>query len=330
MKRLNQFEIFRFIGAIVVLMFHTARETTFFSKLPVILQNGPAWVHFYLLLSGFILTYSFYNYEKISLRKFYISRFIKLYPLYFISLLMICLFTGFKGKEKMITHLFLLQDWIFPKALNYNAAAWYLSTLAFLYLLFPTLLKLYKKNEKIMIVFSVIILIYTYYIHIIFLPLINNEMMHQLFNYFPLVHLGSFMIGMSLCRICLKFKERRVYSFLAIIYILFLTYYMNNTPTRLPYLGSFITVTFIPLIVFLSRDTGFFSKILDNKLFILLGTFSYPIYIFHIPIREGFSKFSLKLSNKYFVLYFISVIIWSILMTFLNKKINQIKNISSK
>ena len=51
MKRLNQFEIFRFIGAIVVLMFHTARETTFFSKLPVILQNGPAWVHFYLLLS---------------------------------------------------------------------------------------------------------------------------------------------------------------------------------------------------------------------------------------------------------------------------------------
>ena len=100
MKRLNQFEIFRFIGAVIVLMFHTARKTTFFGKLPVILQDGPAWVHFYLLLSGFILTYSFYPNEKIEPKKFYTSRLKKLYPLYFISLLLICIFSGFKGKEK--------------------------------------------------------------------------------------------------------------------------------------------------------------------------------------------------------------------------------------
>ena len=324
MKRLNQFEIFRFIGAIVVLMFHTARETTFFGKLPVILQNGPAWVYFYLLLSGFILTYSFYNNEKFNIKKFYTSRLAKLYPLYFISLLMICIFTGFKGKEKMIIHLFLLQDWVFPKALDYNAAAWYLSALTFLYLLFPILLKLYKKSEKTMIIFSIIILIYGYYIHILFLPLINNEIMHQLFNYFPLVHIGSFMMGISLCRISMKLKKRKVYSYLAIIYIIFLTYFMNNIPTGLPYIGNYITATFIPLIIFLSNDTGFFSKVLDNKLFIFLGSISYSIYIFHIPVQNGFSKFFPELNSGYFIFYLILVIIWSIIMTFSNRKISLI------
>ena len=321
MKRLNQLEIFRFIGAVVVLMFHTARETTFFGKLPVILQNGPAWVHFYLLLSGFILTYSFHNNEKINTKKFYISRFIKLYPLYFISLLMVCIFTGFKGKEKMTYHLVLLQDWIFPKALDYNAAAWYLSTLAFLYFLFPILLKLYKKHEKFMITVSIIIMVYTYYIHLMFLPLINDEIMHQLFNYFPLMHLGSFMMGITVFYICLKIKERKIYSFLVIIYIIFLIYFMNNIPAGLPYIGSYITVTFIPLIIFLSKDSGFFSKILDNKFFIFLGSFSYAIYIFHVPIQDGFFKLNLKLNDKYFIFYFIIVLIWSIIMTFFNKKI---------
>lgn len=204
MKRFNQFEIFRFIGAVIVLLFHTAKDTTFFGKLPVILQNGPSLVHFYLILSGFMLTYGFHNNEKIDIKKFYGSRLLKLYPLYFISLLMICIFTGFKGKEKIIIHLFLLQDWIFTKVLDYNAAAWYLFALAFLYLLFPILLKLFMKSKNIMSAVLVIILIYSYYVHVSFLPLINNGTMHQLFNYFPLMHLGNFMDGMTLCRIGLK------------------------------------------------------------------------------------------------------------------------------
>lgn len=221
----------------------------------------------------------------------------------------------------MIIHLFLLQDWIFTKALDYNAAAWYLSALAFLYLLFPILLKLYQKNKKIMIVFSIIILIYTYYIHVLFLPLINNEIMHQLFNYFPLMHLGSFMAGMSVSIICLKLKERKIFSFLAIFYILFLIYFMNNIPSVLPYLGGYITVTFIPLIIFLSKDSGFFSKILNNKFFIFLGSLSYAIYIFHLPIQEIFLKFIPEQNDRFFIFYFIFVIICSIALTLLNKKI---------
>ena len=321
MKRLEQFEIFRFLGAVVVLLFHTARETSFFHKLPVILQNGPAWVHFYFLLSGFVLTYGFYNYEKIDLKKFYTSRFIKLYPLYFISLLMICFFTGFKGKEKMIGHLFLLQDWIFPKALDYNAAAWYLSALAFLYLLFPNILELFKKYEKTMITVSIVILLYTCYIHTIFLPVADNVIMHQLFNYFPVIHLGSFMAGMSLCRICSKFKNRKIYSFLSVIYIVLLAYFMNNVPSGIPYFGSYVTISFIPLIFFLSKDSGLLSRILSNKIFILLGSFSYAVYIFHLPVKEGFSKFVPVLNNKYFIIYFFTVVLFSVLLTFINKKV---------
>lgn len=131
-------------------------------------------------------------------------------------------------------------------------------------------------------------------------------------------------------------RLKKIYSLLSIVYIVFLVYFMNNIPAEIPYLGSYITVTFIPLILFLSKDSGFSGQILDNKLFISLGSFSYAIYIFHFPIREVFLKFMPKLNNIYFIFYFIIVILWSITMTFFNKKISvffktrQNKNICTK
>ena len=47
MKKYNQFEIFRFIGAISVIIFHTARNTVFYNKIPILFQNGSIWVYFF-------------------------------------------------------------------------------------------------------------------------------------------------------------------------------------------------------------------------------------------------------------------------------------------
>ena len=111
MKKYSQFEIFRFIGAFSVLFFHVVK---FDNNIPVIFKNGPIWVYFFFLLSGFLLSYS-YSKKEINIKKFYLTRLFKFYPLYIFSLMLL-----FKRSGKMIYHIFLIQSWIFGKALNYS------------------------------------------------------------------------------------------------------------------------------------------------------------------------------------------------------------------
>jgi len=141
MKKYNQFEIFRFIGALSVFYYHTVTHTQFSSlKLPFILEHGIAWVFFFFLLSGFLLTYVYSN-KNLDTRIFYKTRFFKFYPVYFLSLILTLKFKG-----TIIYNMLLVQSWIFNRSLSYNSSAWYLSVLAFLLLLFPALLQ-FRKNK---------------------------------------------------------------------------------------------------------------------------------------------------------------------------------------
>ena len=72
MKKYNQFEIFRFIGAFTVLIFHTAKNTSFYSQVPSLFQNGTIWVYFFFVLSGFMLSYSHFN-KDIDIQNFYVA-----------------------------------------------------------------------------------------------------------------------------------------------------------------------------------------------------------------------------------------------------------------
>ena len=94
MKKYNQFEIFRFIGAISVIIFHTARNTDFYNKIPILFQNGSIWVYFFFVLSGFMLTYS-YSDKEVNIKKFYIIYFFFLF--FFVFFFIINLFFFFLG-----------------------------------------------------------------------------------------------------------------------------------------------------------------------------------------------------------------------------------------
>ena len=68
-EEIQSIEIFRFIGAISVIIFHTARNTDFYNKIPILFQNGSIWVYFFFVLSGFMLTYS-YSDKEVNIKKF--------------------------------------------------------------------------------------------------------------------------------------------------------------------------------------------------------------------------------------------------------------------
>ena len=310
MKKYNQFEIFRFIGALSVFYYHTVTHTQFSSlKLPFILEHGIAWVFFFFLLSGFLLTYVYSN-KNLDTRIFYKTRFFKFYPVYFLSLILTLKFKG-----TIIYNMLLVQSWIFNRSLSYNSSAWYLSVLTFLLLLFPALLQ-FRKNKY----FTYFVLIINFYVYYFFNYLFklnsSSGTVLEFIKYNPLMYISTFTFGMLLYDKIKNIKKRNIYSFLAIIYIIFLLFAPYNK--FFPYNSTAVSLSFIPLIVFLYLDSGFFSKFLGNKFFIYLGGISYSIYILHRPLYIVFEKFMGEMTSHVdFLIYFLMVFLMSNLAKYL-------------
>ena len=103
------------------------------------------------------------------------------------------------------------------------------------------------------------------------------------------MHVSSFVLGMELLNWIKKFKKRKLYSILVVLYFLFLILF-NQYNIFVPYVSTLVTLGFVPLIVFLILDDGIVSNFLGNKFFVYLGNLSFSIYILHIPLYLGASR----------------------------------------
>ncbi|EGQ9303728.1 acyltransferase, partial [Vibrio vulnificus] len=82
--RFNVLDSFRGLSALFVVFFHmniagTMTQTSF-------LKKSDVFVSFFFILSGFVLSHG-YLYKKISFKKFFLSRLIRIYPLHFVFLI---------------------------------------------------------------------------------------------------------------------------------------------------------------------------------------------------------------------------------------------------
>src|SRR6185437_9511898 len=92
-RNTNTLYILRFIASIMVVWFHFA-TTTFFTT------NGGEAVNFFFFISGFVMIITNSKYFKsettyFSKSDFYIKRFARIYPIYFLALLALAIFHYF-------------------------------------------------------------------------------------------------------------------------------------------------------------------------------------------------------------------------------------------
>ena len=115
------------------------------------MNGGYVSVSFFLLLSGFILTYNYAEKAQrgaLTARSFWSARFSRLYPVYAFSLLLSAgmLMQEVQAHTKLdfglgvILTPLLLQGWHPALSTFWNTPAWTMSTEAFFYLLFPWLI----------------------------------------------------------------------------------------------------------------------------------------------------------------------------------------------
>ena len=148
----------RCFAAVNIVLFHFSNPQWFGFLAPVV-NAGFVSVSYFILLSGFVLGYNYNERARngeLDRVRFWKARFTRIYPIYFLSLLLSLNQVG--AEYQSHTHVMfwagvaltplLLQGWIPAIAIFLNTPAWTMSAEAFYYVIFPWLAR-WKRPERI-------------------------------------------------------------------------------------------------------------------------------------------------------------------------------------
>ena len=311
-KRINSLQILRAFAFVGILASHCNFG-----------QFGAWGVSIFLVLSGFLMVYS-YEDRKIENRKsFAFNKIRKLYLLYVLAFLcyvpfeLSILFHDFSSIgllsfiAKCVANLLLIQSWI-PSSdyyFSFNGVSWYLSTISFCYFLFP-----YIKNKfiNLSVKKSVIGILTVFLIQFSISYLVcalnfNNPNLPDLTTWLtyisPLYRLGDFIIGCFLGKIFISRKNilkksiATALEILAIVLVITTYYFSVNNILNFGNIAFSKCLIYLPttvLLVFLfACNQGKISSILNNRIIIYIGNISQSGFLIHqVVIRYFDTLFS--------------------------------------
>lgn len=325
---LNSLTSFRFIAALMVFVFHTGILSQY--------QLGAAGVSFFFVLSGFILTYNYHNkinvLNKTNLKKFYIARFAKIYPLHFLTFLIAVPITliyfnpdGWyliKLAYMSVINLSLIQSF-FPSSatyFNFNGVSWTLSVEAFFYLTFPFLIFNIRKLKIHNYKFGTILVLSILWMGLFILNINLDESNHFLvwaLHIFPGARLFEFITGIALGLLFIKNQnnwnsvKHSIAEVLAVALFMVALLVSSNFQTGVVRGGYFIPVWCILVYIF-AHQKGIFSRLLSNKVFVYLGEISFSFYMIHQLIIRYYSQLKFDESYMAVVCFVITMILSAI------------------
>lgn len=274
-----------------------------------IVGHGFVFVGFFLLISGFILSYN-YGERGASLdrKKFWIARAVRLYPVYLISLAVSIpvLIEEFHARsrvqflEGVIATPLLLQGWNPWLATFWNTVAWTLSTEVFLYLLFPFLICI-KLPEKVWKLIGLGLVLWAvglipHWIYILTNPDGLGVVDRYSYGYYlrglkftPLPYVCTFMCGVILGKMQriwnLSQRQRAVMAIGAVGCLLVFFYFLAD---HVPYVlmhGGLLTPLFATLVLGVTGKnivSGFFGW----RPFVIIGETTFCLYLLHFNVLQ--------------------------------------------
>ena len=297
----------RCFAALNLVFFHFADPHSFGLLSPVV-NGGYISVSFFLLLSGFILTYNYAERASrgaLTARSFWAARFSRLYPVYAFSLLLslgmlvqeVQAHTRFDfGLGVLLTPL-LLQGW-HPGLTNFwNTPAWTMSTEAFFYLLFPWLImrRRPQRVRTLLLLMGAIwlasLVLPTLYIH--FHP--DGELHPDRYStgiwlraikFTPLQHLPAFLFGMVLGFLNDKIRPESRKRLAAGIFSFAALYALLCVEDRLPYvlMHDGLLMPLFALLILCLAGRNWIARFFGLYPFIAIGEASYCLYLLHFNL----------------------------------------------
>jgi peptidoglycan/LPS O-acetylase OafA/YrhL len=270
------------------------------------LSLGFVSVSFFFLLSGYILAIVYLRRDKpINRRKFFVARFARVYPLFFLTLLMdlpfafrgLAMFTSVhhaivKVPVNFVVETLMLHAWLVRFA-GINFPSWSLSAEALFYLSFPFIgAGLWQLRGRAR--WAAALLLFVGGQAIVFAWSTFFEL--SPFQPIPLLHLSTFALGILLAS--WQFDPRRqtpqpwrAYAALAAAAIATVAVVEVSPWVPLHNLGDGILAPIFMLLIWaLSSSPTVFSRILSVSWLVVLGEASFGLYLLHIPVLHIFES----------------------------------------
>ncbi len=289
----------RFCAALYVFFFHYGAGYSARHHFPVafstFLENGFTGVTFFFVLSGFILTYTYRDFldGRIALKRYFVARFARMYPVYLLALLIAAPF-WYKAVRPMdvVRMLSLTQSWgASSSPLGYVGIlqAWTLSVEMFFYLVFPWLLRGAQRLRNHQIVFGIGVMYCT--IGLLEAPVLHVGMSSvisaPLFLPVTLLRLPEFALGVLIGQYVLNrgregrpIPQRRwphVLFLAACCVVLFATNRHGWVSFAAAGVGS---------LIYCAAGQAYIPRLaLGNRCMVVLGGASYAMYLLQEPVR---------------------------------------------
>jgi peptidoglycan/LPS O-acetylase OafA/YrhL len=305
MKRLDQLTFTRFAMVLLVLFYHGTGEfyTNAINVFPfsALLRSAPTAVAYLYVLSGFVMSLVYYRpNEKFDIAAYWRARFVRIYPLYIISFLLVCVYYSdslFQIKpQKILANLFVIQAWIPAYSQSFNYAAWSMTVEFFFYAIFPFLILWVARQSTRKLIWAALALwavsqTLHYILWIGYFPEYKDFIV-----YFPVFHLNSFVMGVVGGVWYLRDGRSRITSpihiwsvllgsfLISAIYIIVSTGIFPILPHDLQPMSGLLAPISVLFIVALAMDESRVSRFLQHPGPVNLGEASYAIYILHVPV----------------------------------------------
>jgi peptidoglycan/LPS O-acetylase OafA/YrhL len=247
----------------------------FFKHLQFFYLNGYFAVQLFWCISGLVLCHAYMNRQQVGFRGFTLARFSRLYPLHFITLIVVALLQilsrsilgtyqiYFENDFKhFLLNLAFIQNWGFQDGESFNAPSWSVSVEIAVYMLFFIFLKTLRRTRTLgsiaMLGFWILVT-----------------------NAFPSIFFGEclsyFLVGVSIWFATSKrtFKQSLFNGLLSssISYLLLSRGDPNN--------AAAIIIALVFLVSLLDR----FPRIFNQRLFRRFGELTYSVFLWHVPLQ---------------------------------------------
>lgn len=330
MQKVPNITSLRFFLSFIVVIFHlpefcSKHNIPFYNLLPIF-HKGSEAVNVFFSLSGFLIIRQLYiekeTTNKVSLKKFFLRRILRIFPLYFLIL-----FFG------LIYYNIILPKLGFPFESNYNLYEGLFLSVFFMPNIF---IMLYSPGGIIEVLWSIgveeqfylfiapiiyllptkkiipFLIIFTFFFFCSFFndatPFFRNFGMY--FFYFTSSGIFSILI---LCKKFLSIRKTTLYLLL-FTFIIYFTTNIFITNFSVEAYHFFSMLLFSTLIGFMTLSP---LKILENKLLNYLGKISYGIYMYHSIVIQLIGLIYLKVYSKLgisdsIIIFFYNIIVISI------------------
>ncbi|MBB4863363.1 peptidoglycan/LPS O-acetylase OafA/YrhL [Pseudomonas nitritireducens] len=292
LRQLTSLRFFAAFGVFLCHFFQGTKETSSYlvDVVRVFTLEGAAFVGFFYILSGFIISYS-YNPDSKPFNKlgFLYKRFARIYPVHILLLVVFAtLFVGgfeYVDKFHFLLNATLLQAWHPEMSVfwGFNAVSWSLSCEVFFYLAFMFLVFFSTRAIVWMIVLYLVVLAVLQLVYL-------DVTQYWVFDVNPAARLIDFLIGILIFRIydanSAAWLNWRTASCLEVGSVIFIVASMVaaiklNIPQNLRFdLFYLAPMTFCVFVFAYGR--GVISRILSGKVFVYLGEASFCLYMVHL------------------------------------------------